>query len=69
MKRHFTVTLCATAVVGAIGLVGCGGGIEEGMPRDTTAVIPPEMLKPQMKPRKAVKPPPVPASPDSAEKK
>jgi len=60
MKRSVARILCCGSIITALGVSGCGGGgMEEGMPKDTTSTVPPEMLKADMsKDSKAKKPGP-----------
>jgi hypothetical protein len=46
MKRIVVRALGALLVAGSVGVMGCdSGGIDPGMPKDTTPAIPPEKMK------------------------
>jgi hypothetical protein len=47
MKRIITTSLSALLVAFLLGMTGCdgGGGVEPGMPTDTTPGIPPDVMK------------------------
>ncbi len=76
MKRIVTTALSALLVAFLLGLTGCegGGGVEPGMPTDTTPGIPPEKMRDMADMTKSGTPPPstgkaIPKKPEAEEKK
>ncbi len=60
MKRIITTSLSALLVAFLLGLTGCdgGGGVDPGMPTDTTPSIPPDVMKNAADMSKSGTPPP-----------
>ena len=72
MKRRVMLASSALLAI-SLGLSGCGGGVEEGTPKDLTPAVPLDSVKTQLSPSTSKPPPPpkvdLPPTTGSEEKK
>jgi len=61
MKRSVASILSTAAAIVALGVCGCGGGLDEGAPKDLTPGVPADQMpKANMGAPGSNKPPPIP---------